>query len=71
MKEKDKDATRDISKTDVTDMTDGKFKGMIIRKFTRFEKRVEDISETINTEIRDSNMAESLIYKKRSILSPK
>jgi len=38
-------------------MPDGEFKAMIIKILAGLEKRVEDISETINTEIRN-NIAE-------------
>ena len=39
---------RDLSEIGVSNMPDGEFKAMIIRIFTGLEKRVEDISETIN-----------------------
>ena len=51
MKEQDKAIIRDLSETDVSKMLDGVFKAIIIRILTGLEKRVEDISETLNTEI--------------------
>ena len=49
---------------------DGEFKAVIIRILTGLEKRVENISETINIEIRD-NIAEvkGLINEMRNMLS--
>ena len=57
MKEQDKAIIRDLSETDVSKMPDGVFKAIIVRILTGLEKRVEDISETLNTEIRN-NIAE-------------
>ena len=57
MKEQDKITGRDLSKTDISNMSDRVFKAVIIRLLTRFEKRVEDMSETLNTEKRN-NIAE-------------
>ena len=44
-------------KTDVSNMSDREFKAVIIRILTGLEKRVEDMSDTLNTEIRN-NIAE-------------
>jgi len=52
-KEQNKAMVRDPSKTDISNMPDGEFKVMIIRMLTGLEKRVEDMSETLNTEIRN------------------
>ena len=35
-------------------MLDGEFKAMIVRILTRLEKRVENMSDTLNTEIRNN-----------------
>ena len=56
MKEQDKAMSRDLSKTDVSNIPNGEFKAITII-LTGLENRVEDISETINTEIRN-NIAE-------------
>ena len=48
---------RDLNKTDVGNTPDGEFKAMIIRILIGLEKRVEGISEILNTEIRN-NIAE-------------
>ena len=45
---------RDLSKTDLTNITNRKFKAMIIRILTGFEKKVEDMSETLKTKIRNN-----------------
>ena len=42
MKEQDKAMVRDVSKTDISNMSDKEFKAMIIRIRTELEKRVED-----------------------------
>jgi len=57
MKEQDKATERDLSRKDIGNMPDREFKVMIIRIFTGLEKRVEDLRENLNTEIRN-NIAE-------------
>ena len=53
MKEQDKTtAARDQSEMEKISMTDREFKVMIINRLTGLEKRVEDISETLDTEIK-------------------
>ena len=52
MKEQDKTTARDQSEMEKISMTDREFKVMIINILTGLEKRVEDISETLNTEIK-------------------
>jgi len=42
MKEQDKATARDLSKTEVSNMPDGKFKATIIRILTGLEKRMEE-----------------------------
>ena len=49
MKEQNQITARDLHKTDIN-MPDREFKVIIIKMLTRFEKRVEDISETLNTD---------------------
>ena len=51
MKEKHKATARDLSKTGPSEMPDGEFKVTIIRIHRRFERRIEDIRETLITEI--------------------
>ena len=51
-KEQDKATARDLSETGICNMPEGEFRAMIIRIFTGFEKIVEDISETLNMEIK-------------------
>ena len=57
MKEQAKATVRDLSETDISNMPDTEFKTMSIRILTELEKRVEDVNETLNTEIRN-NIAE-------------
>jgi len=54
MNKQDKAMDRDVSKTDISNMPNGEFKAIIIRILTGLENQVEDISETINTEIRNN-----------------
>ena len=54
MKEQDKAMARHVSETDVSNMPDSEFKVMIKRILTRDEKTVEDMSETLNIEIRNT-----------------
>ena len=53
MKEQDKVVARNLNKTDISNMPDREFKVMIIKILTGFEKTVEDISETLNKEIKE------------------
>ena len=57
MKEQDKVMARDLNKTNISNMPDREFKAMNTRILTGLEKRVEDMSETFNKEIRN-NMPE-------------
>ena len=43
----------ELSKTDLSNMPDGEFKATIIRILTGLEKRIEDISETLTTELKE------------------
>ena len=52
MKEQDKVTASDLSETDVSNRPNGEFKATIVRTFTSFEKRMEDIRETPTAEIR-------------------
>jgi len=53
MKEQDKITAGDLTETDIRNISEGVFKAMIIRILTGLEKRVEDMSETLNTEKRN------------------
>ena len=53
MKEQDKATIRD-PREDTNNMNDREFKVMITMILTGFEKRVEDINETLNTEIKNN-----------------
>ena len=53
MKGQDKAMARDLNGTDVNNTPNGEFKTMIIRIFTGLEKRMEDIRETLTTDIKE------------------
>jgi len=53
MKEQGKAIAGDLSKTNISNIPAREFKAMIIRILTGLEKRVDSISETINTEIKN------------------
>ena len=53
MKKQDKVIGRDPSETGISNMLDGNFKAIIIRTLTGIEKSIEDISETLTTEIKE------------------
>ena len=45
MKEQDKVMARDLSQTDINNMSDGEFKAPIFRIFTGLEKRIKNINQ--------------------------
>ena len=51
MKEEDKITARDLSEMEIINMHDRELKVVIIEIFTGLEKRVEDLTETLNREI--------------------
>ena len=53
MKEQDKNTPRDLRKTNINNMSDGEFKATLKRILTGLEKRIEDISETFTTELKE------------------
>ena len=44
---------RGVSEADISNMPDGEFKAIIIRILTGLEKRIEDIMETLTTELKE------------------
>lgn len=52
MKEQDQATARDLNEMDISYTLDRKFKVMMIKILPGLEKIVEDISETLNTEVR-------------------
>lgn len=58
VKEQDKATTRTLSETDIRNIPHTEFKVVITKIFAGLKKRVEHISETLNTEIRN-NRAEA------------
>ena len=52
MKEQDKITVRELNEMALSNMPDREFKVMVIKILTGLEKRVEDISETLNNEIK-------------------
>ena len=63
MKEQDKATARELSKIDISNTPDREFKAMIIRILTRLEKRGEDMSGTLNTEVRNNKRDKGLNSK--------
>ena len=53
MKEQDQTTARDLSEMVISSMPDREFKVMVIKILTGLEKRMEDISETLTTEIEE------------------
>ena len=60
MTEKDRAIARELSKMDISNILDREFKAVIIRVLTRLEKRVEDMSEALNTEIKKNSRDKGL-----------
>ena len=54
MKEQDKATSRDLSETDRSNMIDREFKALIIRISTGLETSMKDMSDTLNTEVRNN-----------------
>ena len=52
MKQQDKTTAEDISEMEISNVPDREFKITVIKVFTGLEKRVEDISETLNKDIK-------------------
>ena len=66
MKEQDKAMTRDLNRTDISNMSDGIFKAMIIGIFTGLQERVEDISENLNKSLKKKKPIRELKKKKKT-----
>ena len=54
VKEQDKATVRVLSETNISNMANREYKTMITMILPRLEKRMEDMSETLNTEIRNN-----------------
>ena len=54
---------RDLRETDISNIPDGEFKATIIRILTGVEKKIEDISKTLTTEIKDLKKNQSKMKK--------
>ena len=70
MKEQDKITVRELNETEISNLSDRKFKVMVIKMVTGLEKRVDDLSETLNKEIENNNKKKQLEIK-NSILKLK
>lgn len=69
-KEQAKTTARDQNEMDSSSMTDRKFKVMIINILTGLEKRVEDISEALNTDIKkNTSEMKSTINESKNTLN--
>ena len=53
MKEQNKATARDLSETHLSNMPNGELKAIIINVLSGLERRMEDISETLTTEIKE------------------
>ena len=53
MKKQNKVTARDLRETDISNMPDGEFKGMIIRILAGLEKRMETFREALGTQIKE------------------
>jgi len=51
MKKQDKITARDLNKTETSNTPDREFEVMVIRILMGLERRVEDVSETLNIEL--------------------
>ena len=54
VKEENKATARDLSEIDISNLTNREFKAMIIRILPGLERRVEDMSETLNKQNKGS-----------------
>lgn len=59
LKEQDKDAARDLREKDITNIPNGVFNTTITRKLIGLEKSMEDIIETLTTQIKELKKNES------------
>jgi len=51
MKEHDKITTRELNKTEISNMPKGEFKVMVIKILTGLEKAVDELSENFNKDM--------------------
>ena len=58
MKEQDKLTAGDVSETEMSNIPDREFKVMMIKILTGVQKRLEDTSETLDKEIKKTNVSE-------------
>ena len=58
MKQQGKVMARDLIKTDIINMPEGKFKAKILRILARLGKRMEDFKETLIAEIKKLKMGQ-------------
>lgn len=61
MKEKGKTTTKELNEMEINNTPDKESKVMVIKIFTGFEKKVEDLSETFNKE--KGNIKESIRHE--------
>lgn len=68
MKEQNKAMASNLSGTNISSMSNREFKAMTIRLLTGLEKRVQNISETLTTDIRKTAEIKGSINQMRNIL---
>ena len=68
MKAQDKTIMRVLMQTEISNMSDREFKEIIVRIITGLEKTVEVMSETLNTEIHNTEEIKVTINEMRNTL---
>ena len=68
MKEQDKATVRDLSETDESNMPDGEFKATIRILLTGLERKIEDVSKTLATELKKESEMKSEINETENTL---
>ena len=61
MKEQDKITARDLNEMEISNMPDREFQVMVIKKLSGLEKRVGNLSETLNKELENIKKNQSEI----------
>lgn len=68
MKEQNKVTVSDLRVRDISNMPDKELKTMIIRILTGLQKRIQEMSETLNTDIKKQHRREGTINEMRNTL---
>ena len=68
MKEQDKITARDLNEMEMSNMPDREFQVIVIKKLSGLEKRVENLSETLNKELENIKKNQSERYLGGSVV---